>query len=55
MPMAYNKSPPSRGEWGRAAQMSILSLKSMGGIRDFGCKYTKKLLLLKYLIRKYGI
>ena len=42
--MAYNKSPPSRGEWGRAAQMSILSLKSMGGIRDFGSQIYKEII-----------
>ena len=32
--MRKTKSPPSYGEWGRAARMSILSLKSMGGTRD---------------------
>ncbi len=42
--MRKTKSPPSYGEWGRAARMSILSLIYMGGTRDFDCKNTNKYL-----------
>ena len=52
MPMAYNKSPPSRGEWGRAARTSILSLTSMRGVRDFGSQIYKEIITVQIFKQK---